>query len=238
MRAVGVPSISYWSMLDSVLEKQIHTSGLACACWNNCIEFQINFHGISYPWTFLFPHCLFKIHFGIKLHFIFLLSVLLHCVPFLHILQWHLPRFTVSPGPSFLSLFPPQTPEVPLSPHFIAPHPCSIPQPCGQGARLSPRETQPCDCFLLMSAPPHHLSKEGKIHKRDGKYNSFFIIILLYFKRLEKRGGSSPSQFPRVLLYNCLRKDHSFDKCINQPRSPAMMHKTPVLNLCAAGQSD
>ncbi|OWK09211.1 hypothetical protein Celaphus_00006411 [Cervus elaphus hippelaphus] len=43
------------------------------------------------------------------------------------------------------------TPEVPLSPHPLVPHPCPIPQPCGQGALLSPRETQPCDCFLLIS---------------------------------------------------------------------------------------
>lgn len=54
---------------------------------------------------------------------------------------------------------------------------CAIPQPFGRGAVLSPSETQHCDCLLLMSASPHHLGKEGKIHKRDGKYISFFILF-------------------------------------------------------------
>lgn len=61
---------------------------------------------------------------------------------------------------------------------------CAAPQPFGRGALLSPSETQRCGCLLLMSASPHHLGKEGKIHKRDGKYISF-SFIRLYFKKVE-----------------------------------------------------
>lgn len=57
-------------------------------------------------------------------------------------------------------------------------------------APLSPRslcETHCWDCLLLMSPSPHHLGKEGKIHKRGGKCISFFILF--YF--IKKVGCSS-----------------------------------------------
>lgn len=74
-------------------------------------------------------------------------------------------------------------PSGPLPPS--PPARCAMPQPSGRGALLSPSETQHCDCLLLMSASPRHLGKEGKIHKRDGKYISFFVLF--YFKKVEGR---------------------------------------------------
>lgn len=60
--------------------------------------------------------------------------------------------------------------------------PCSrfLPKPFGQGTPLSPSETWCRDCLSLMSASPHHLGKEGKIHKRDGKYISFSFYSTLF----------------------------------------------------------
>lgn len=180
---MGVPSISYWSVPDNVLEKQVPQWD-----WPVLVEITpMNFRFISMGSVVHGPSCFLYACLKVTLasSFISLFSFQYFCIslPFLHTPQRFFPHFTftVSPGPSFLHPFPPQTPESP-SPWVLTPSShtlCSIPQPFGQGALLWPRETQCCDCLLLMSAPPHHLGKEGKSIKE--MENTFLFLFYFIF---------------------------------------------------------
>lgn len=78
-----------------------------------------------------------------------------------------------------------QTLNVPCNSHTL----CSSVQ-CLDRAPLSPRslcETHRRDCLSLMSPSPHHLGKEGKIHKEGGKCINAFRFS--FCSTLLKRPG-------------------------------------------------
>lgn len=179
---MGVPSISYWSVPDNGLENQVPQ-------WHRPMLAEItplNLRLISMGLVVIAPPCLLYACPKVILasSFISLCSFEYICfgLPFLHTLQLgFFSTVTVSPGPtSFppISLTDSRMPPwaLTLSSHTL----CSISQPFGQGTVLSPTETHCCDCLLLMSASPHHLGKEGKIHKRDGKCISFSFYSTLF----------------------------------------------------------
>lgn len=90
--------------------------------------------------------------------------------------------------PALFTPLPHRQPSVSLSLTPSSHTQCSISQAFGQGAPLSPSKTHCCDCLLLMSASPHHLGKEGKIHKWNGKYISFSFYSTFILRRLRGVG--------------------------------------------------
>lgn len=85
--------------------------------------------------------------------------------------------------PGLIILLPHRQSSVFLSPHSLLSHPVLHFPAIWMGTLLSLSETHYFECLLLMSASPHHLGKEGKIHKRDEKCISFSF----YFKKFEGR---------------------------------------------------
>lgn len=163
---LGVPSVSYWSVPDNGLEKQVPQWN-----WPTLAEIMpLNFRLISVGLVVIGPSCFLCAYSKVILasSFISLCSFEYICfsVPFLHTLQqlyfFSLYRYSFPRIQLFfpLSLTDSQMPPwaLTLSSHTL----CSISQPFGQGTVLSPTETHCCDCLLLMSASPHHLGKEGK----------------------------------------------------------------------------
>lgn len=147
----------------------------------------LNYRLISIGWVVVGPSCFVYACPKVILasSFISLRSFEYLCFrfPFLHTLQLF---FFLTLPVQFLqdtALFTPlphRQPNVSQSPHSLLSHLCSISQPFGQGTVLSPTETHCCDCLLLMSVSPHHLGKEGKIHKRNGTCISFSFYATLF----------------------------------------------------------
>lgn len=151
---------------------------LACACWNNVIQCQSHCQGLVVQGSFSFLCAGPKVILASS--FISVFSFQYCGLPFLHTPQLFFSHFTVFPGPSFLPLC---LTGSPVSPWALTPSSHtqgSASQAFGQGAPLSPSETHYYDCLLLMSASPHHLGKEGKVHKKVGKYISFSFHFILF----------------------------------------------------------
>lgn len=148
----------------------------------------LNYRLISIGWVVIGPSCFVCVCPKVILasSFISLRSFEYLCFrfPFLHTLQlfffFSLYQYSFSRTQLFLPLSLTDRRMSPwaltLSSHTL----CSISQPFGQGTVLSPTETHCCDCLLLMSASPHHLGKEGKIHKRNGTCISFSFYSTLF----------------------------------------------------------
>lgn len=150
---------------------------LACACWNNVIRCQSHCQGLVVQGSFPFLCACPKV---------ILASSFISVSPFSTVASpsfiprsYFFSHFTVFPGPSFLPLC---LTDSPVSPWALTPSSHtqgSASQAFGKGAPLSPSETHYYDCLLLMSASPHHLGKEGKVHKKVGKYISFSFYFIL-----------------------------------------------------------
>lgn len=158
--------------------------------------------------------CLFKSHFGIKLHFTFLLSILLHQPP--------LPSH---PTAIFSSLYfysfsrtqlsPPLSPtdtwkSVPLSPHSLLSHPVLHPPALWTGSSAVTKRDTVLWLPLVNVSTTSSLRQRGKIHKRDGKYISFFILLYI-LRRLRRGMVPVLLNFSEIFTLKLIR-DHSFHK--------------------------
>lgn len=147
---------------------------------NNVIQFQSHCQGLVVQGSCSFLCACPKVILASSFITVFTFQHICCGLPFLHTPQLFFSHFTFSPGPSFLPLC---LTDSPVSPWALTPSShtqCSASQAFGQGTPLSPSETHYYDCLLLMSASPHHLGKEGKVHKKDGKYISFSFYSILF----------------------------------------------------------
>lgn len=126
VRRVGVPSIllvSAWQRAG----KAGTLMKLTYACWNNTIKFQIHFHGIGCPWTFLFLCAYPKVILASSFISFLFFNISASNLPVytLQLFFFNHSTFTVSPGPRSCYPSPSQTAECLPEPSLPPLSPCA-----------------------------------------------------------------------------------------------------------------
>lgn len=130
------------------------------------LNFRFSSLGLVIPESFSFLCACPKVILASSFISVFSFQYIRFGLPFLHTLQlFFFLTLQFLQDPALFTPLPHRQPSVSLSLTPSSHTQCSISQAFGQGAPLSPSKTHCCDCLLLMSASPHHLGKEGKIHK-------------------------------------------------------------------------